>query len=138
MTDTEPPPQAVEELRTTVASLASVVKDMQATLRDQLPPTGGRRMIGWIILLALVAAIVGLLITQRSDVAAQQQANITACENENNQLRAQRVLYQSLIVAEQQIPSTTGTNISIKQARIQAYTQAIGSIRLADCQRQYG
>lgn len=138
MTDTEPPPQTVEELRTTVASLISVVKDLQTTLRDQLPPTGTRRTIGWVILLVLVAAIVGLLITQRSDVAAQQQANITACENENDQLRAQRTLYQSLIVAEQQIPSTTGTNISIRQARIQAYTTAINAIRLADCQRLYG
>lgn len=136
--DNEHSPQTLDELRTLVMRLTSVVRDLQDTIKDQLPMTARRRALGWLILLVLVAAIAGLLITQRSDVAAQQRANLAACENENNQLRAQRALYQSLIVAEQQIPPTTGTNISIKQTRIQAYSTAINAIRLTDCQRQYG
>lgn len=131
-------PQTIDELRTVVAGLTSVVKDLQVTVKDQVPVTTRRRTIGWIILLVLVAAIGGLLITQRMDTAFQQKANIAACEAENDQLRSARSLYQGLIVAEQQIPSTSGTNISIKQARISAYMTAINAIKITDCQRQYG
>lgn len=138
MDDASVAPQQVEELRGYVDGLTRVVTSLQETVKDQIPMTTRRRTIGWIILLVLVAALVGLLIVQRIDVASQQRTSVAQCEAFNDHLRTERSLYQALIIAEQQIPSTTGTNISIKQTRIAAYTRASDAIRLTDCRQLYG
>lgn len=134
----EETPQTLAALQAEVSGLHKVVIDLQSVIKDQLPMTTRRRAIGWLILGVLVASLVGLLVVQRLDVAAQQRTSLAQCEAVNDHLRDQRTLYQSLIVAEQLIPPTTPTNISIRQARIAAYTQMINTIRLTDCERLYG
>lgn len=115
------------------SSLAKLVRDLQEEVKQNtLKKDYIARIFALIIILSVMA---GAIIVQQVGYYHLRQSAIEDCNSANDQIRAERSLYQSLIVAEQQIPTTSGTNISIKQARISAYTQVLNNLRLLDCTR---
>lgn len=143
----EPPPDPVvmqrhiSELSGQVSSLASLVRDLQKEVkksnyrRDYIA-----RIFALIIVLSVMA---GAIIIQQVDYYHLRNAGMTTCSASNDQLRAQRALYQTLIYAEQQElndPQLTA-NAAIRQIRtqrIQTYTLALNALRIQDCIQIYG
>jgi hypothetical protein len=125
------PSQDALHLGEQFTSLAKLVRDLQEEVKkNSLKRDYLARIFALIIILSVMA---GAIIVQQVSASNQRQNAIADCNAINEQLRSQRALYQSLISAEQQIPSTSGSNISIKQTRIAAYNQALSNIKLLDC-----